>query len=318
VSTGAAAGSLEAVVVGSANLDTALQVARLPASGETALASATSEAPGGKGANQAVALARLGRRAAFVGCLGADAPGDRLHAALTEAGVDTTWVRRSDAAPTGAAYVVVDGQAENLIVVAPGANALLDAGDVERARPALEEARIVLAQLEIPVDAVLAAVRMARGLVVLNPAPARPLPAELLDRVDVLVPNRGELGALAGEGRPETVDELAALAASTGVRTAVVTLGADGAVVVEDGRVTAHVPAAPAEALDTTAAGDSFCAALADALLDGRAPAEAARWATAAAACTVARRGAQPSLPTRSETEAVASARAQAGNDDRK
>jgi ribokinase len=288
-------------VVGSINLDLVVAVERLPAPGETVVGGDHEALPGGKGANQAVAAARLGRQTALVGRVGDDDAGRRLVAALRAEGVDVSAVAVDPAAPTGIALIAVDARGENAIVVSPGANARVAADDVERARESLAGASVTLLQQEIPADAVSAAVRVSRGLVVLNPAPARPVPRDLLERVDVLVPNRGELAALAGAAPPAGAGEAAALAASLdGPRAIVVTLGAAGAVVVADGR-SERVPAPDVEVVDTTGAGDAFCGALADALAGGAKVVEATRHAVRAASLSVRRRGAQAGMPTAAE-----------------
>jgi ribokinase len=261
---------------------------------------------GGKGANQAVAAARLGRSVEMVGMVGSDDAGDRLLAALAAAGVGTSRVRRSTSLATGLALIMVDDAAENTIVVIPSANGALTPGDLDAG--VIGEAAVVLLQLEIPLETVEAAAALARGKVVLNPAPAHPLPAALLDRVDVLVPNRTELALLAGAEPPATMEEAAALARSLeGPKGVVVTLGAEGALVVVRGRAE-HVPAPQVAAVDPTGAGDAFCAGLADALVRGAGLVEASRWAVRCGAAAVTRRGAQASLPTRAEVEALGAA----------
>jgi ribokinase len=260
--------------------------------------------PGGKGANQAVAAARLGRRVAMVGCVGDDAAGRELLGSLTGAEVDTARVRVAGGVPSGTAFITVASDGENQIVVSPGANARLTAADVAAARPALEAAAVTLLQLEVSLAAVAAAAATAGGRVVLNPAPVRDLPGDLLAGVDVLVPNRVELAQLAGARPPSSVEEAADLAGRLPARAVVVTLGADGALVVEDGRV-AHVPAIPVRPVDTTAAGDAFCGGLADALAGGASLQEAARRAVRVAAAACLRPGAQASLPTPADLEAL-------------
>ena len=293
----------EIVVVGSLNLDATVRVPRLPLPGETVLGRGHSHDTGGKGANQAVAAARLGRVVDMVGMVGSDDAGNRLLSALEMAGVGTATVRRSPSLTTGLALIMVDDAAENTIVVIPGANGALAPADLDAG--VIGAAAVVLLQLEIPVDTVEAAVALARGTVVLNPAPAHLLPAGLLSRVDVLVPNETELALLAGAEPPATLDGAAALARSlAGPRAVVVTLGAEGALVVEGGRAV-HVPAPRVSAVDPTGAGDAFCAGLADALVTGADLVTATRWAVRCGAVTVTHRGAQAALPTRAEVEAL-------------
>jgi ribokinase len=291
-------------VVGSLNLDLVIRVAELPGPGETVTGGDLFRNPGGKGANQAVAAARLGRRVAMIGCVGDDQAGADLLASLEGDGVDSSRVRVVDGVPSGTAFITVRGDGENQIVVSPGANARLTPGDVTAAEAALAAAAVTLLQLEIPLEAVAAAARTAGGRVVLNPAPVRPLPAELLAQVDVLVPNRVELGQLAGGPAPSTVAEAVRLAGRLAARAVVVTLGADGALVVGDGQAS-HVPAVPVQPVDTTAAGDAFCGGLADALAAGAGLGDAARRAVRVAAAACLRPGAQASLPTPAEVAAL-------------
>ncbi len=295
-------GSPTIAVVGSANLDVVVPVQRHPRLGETVIGGDHYRAAGGKGANQAVACARLGVATRFVGCVGDDEVGDTLRQALLDDEVDVTDLHMLNDVPSGLALIVVGEDGDNTIVVSPGANHRLSPEHVAGAR--LGEATAVLLQLEVPVPAIAAAAAAAQGLVVLNPAPAARLPSELLHRVDVLVPNRGELAALAGADRePTTNAEVADLARSLdGPTQVVVTLGADGALVMDGDRV-AHVAAPEVHAVDATAAGDAFCAALTVAMTEGAELEPAARWASTVAAVTVTRKGAQPSLPRRSELE---------------
>jgi ribokinase len=295
-------------VVGSLNEDVLVAVDRLPGRGETVVGRGQELAPGGKGANQAAAAARLGPGVAMVGRVGADAAGDRQRAALAAAGVDVALVRTTPGEPTGTATIPVeDGTGENLIVVVPGANAALTAADVEV--DAVRRADVVLLQLEVPLAAVEAAAAAAGGVVVLTPAPPRPLPAALLQRVDVLVPNEHELLALAGAGpAPRTPAELAGLARGLTGGAVVVTRGADGALLVlPDGRTVVQ-PAPAVAAVDSTGAGDCFCGALAQALAGGADLTAAVRSAVAAAALSTAGPGARGALPDRAAVQALADA----------
>jgi ribokinase len=282
-------------VVGSINLDLVVAVERHPAPGETVVGGDCRQLPGGKGANQAVAAARLGGEVAMVGRVGADAQGAWLREGLGTEGVDVEHVREDRQAPTGVAMIAVDARGENTIVVSPGANARVDARDVAAASEVVRGAAVLLVQHEVPPEAVAAAIATAGGTVVLNPAPARGLAAP----VDVLVPNRGELETLAG-GRGDPVT----LARSvTAARAVVVTLGAEGAVVVEGDRAE-RVRAPQVEVVDTTGAGDAFCGALAEAMAGGATVVEAARWAVRVAAVSVTRLGAQGGLPRREDVPA--------------
>jgi ribokinase len=279
-------------VVGSINLDLVVAVERHPAPGETVVGGDCRQLPGGKGANQAVAAARLGAKVAMVGRVGADAQGAWLREGLWTEGVEVEHVREDRQAPTGIAMIAVDARGENTIVVSPGANARVDARDVAAARDVVRGAEVVLVQHEVPAEAVAAAIDTAAGTVVLNPAPARGLASP----VDVLVPNRGELETLAG-GRGDPVTLARSITAAGAV---VVTLGVEGAVVVEGDRVE-RVRAPQVEAVDTTGAGDAFCGALAEAMAGGATVVEAARWAVRVAAVSVTRPGAQGGLPRRED-----------------
>ena len=287
-------------VVGSANLDIVVPVERHPGLGETVLGGDHYRATGGKGANQAVACARLGAPTRFIGCVGDDEVGATLTDALAADGIDLTHLARLTGVPSGLALIVVAPDGENTIVVSPGANGRLGAGHV--ATSAVSTASAILLQLEVPMPAVTAAVEAATALVVVNPAPAAALPPAVLARTDVLVPNRSELAVLAGVAdeptdTAEVVDLVRMLATDARV---VVTLGRDGALVVDGGQVTA-IPAQPVTAIDATAAGDCFCGAMTVALTEGAPLVDAAQWAGRAAAITVTRPGAQPSLPARDE-----------------
>jgi len=294
----------EVVVVGSINVDRAVAVPSALQRGATLLGGEVRRGPGGKGANQAVALARLRRTVAMVGAVGPDADGDWMLGVLDGEGVDTGGVLRLEA-PTGQAFVFVEPGGESTIVVAPGANGELTAGHLDHVRDVIGAARCVLAQQEVGPDVVARAAELCTGLFVLNPAPARPITRDVLERVDVLVPNRHELATLARHTGTSDVDELAEMARGLdGPRVVVVTLGEAGALVVE-GEAAELVPAVPVDAVDATAAGDTFCGALADALLRGASSVEAARWAVRAAAMAVARSGAMESIPTRDEIEAA-------------
>jgi ribokinase len=285
-------------VVGSLNEDVLVGVDRLPGRGETVIGRAPTTAPGGKGANQAAAAGRLGRGVHMVGRVGADPAGDRQLAALADAAVNVGRVLRTAGVPTGSATIAVeDGSGENLILVVPGANAELRPADVDV--ESVRRARVLLLQLEIPLDTVEAAAAATRGTVVLTPAPPQPLPAGLLDRVDVLVPNVHELVALAGvpaERRaPAALAQLARTVASCAV---VVTLGARGALVVPADGSAAQLQAPPSVTPeDTTGAGDCFSGALGQALAGGAGLLDAVRNAVAAAALSTTGPGARGALP---------------------
>ncbi len=296
------AASVEVLVVGSANVDLVVRADHIPRPGETVLGGDLRRVPGGKGANQAVAAARLGRRVALCCRLGDDDAGRLLTDSLSGAGVDLSRSRVDTGVPSGTALITVDTRGDNAIVVSPGANRLLTADEVRRAVRDLRP-RVVLASLEIPVDA-LDALIDAEGLVVVDPAPtpAGGLPGHLLSRVDVLVPNRGELTQLAGGDPGPDPEALADAARGLGVARCVVTLGAEGALVVEPDAWT-HVPAPHVTPVDTTAAGDAFAAALCDALVGGRGLVDATRWAVRVGTAATLVAGAQPCLPTPDEVQ---------------
>lgn len=299
---GSAAGGPEVAVVGSANLDLVVAVPSVPVAGQTVLGGDLARIPGGKGANQAVAAARLGRRVAMIGRVGDDEAGTVLRKALAAAGVDVVHLRNAPDTPSGVALIAVAADGDNAIVVSPGANGRVGLGDVISASDVLARTRVTLLQLEIPLDAVAAAASASAGTVVLNPAPAAPLPGGLLDRVDVLVPNQTELAALTGHDGPVDAETAVELARRLPAVAAVVTLGAEGAIVINGDDAT-RVPAPTVTPVDTTAAGDAFCGALADALVGGADLAEATRWAVRVGAAATLRPGAQPSLPTPAEVD---------------
>lgn len=292
------------VVVGSSNTDMVVNLPVLPVPGQTVLGGDFLQAAGGKGANQAVAAARLGAEVRFVARVGGDGLGQEAIRCFQAEGIVTDAVVVDRQAASGVALIMVDRQGENMIAVASGANARLTPNDVDAVAPYLPGA-VLLTQLEIPEDAVARTVQLAHqaGIpVILNPAPARPLPDELLARVSILTPNEGELAVLSGrEVRdPEAAESSARSLRKRGVATVIVTLGAQGALVVAD-RAAWLEPARTVQPVDTTAAGDAFNGALAWALAMRRPLADAVRLANLAASVSVTRPGAQPSLPTIAE-----------------
>lgn len=282
-------------VVGSVNRDLVVRVEHHPAPGETVLGSGHETMPGGKGANQAVAAARLGRDVVFVGRVGEDEAGRDLGREFEREGVDVSHLTVDPDAPTGLAIITVDEAGENAIVVSSGANGLVSLADVEGASAVLMAATVTLLQLEVPMEAVVAAAEASAGVTILNAAPAAHLAAALLNSIDVLVVNRGELATLTGSGDPVS-------ARSLPVPVTVVTLGADGARVIwpDDAE---SVAAPEVTAVDTTGAGDTFCGALAAGLDDGLSLESSVRRAVVAGSLAVTAIGARTGMPTIPELE---------------
>jgi ribokinase len=284
-------------VVGSLNVDLIVGVHRLPGRGETVVGTRTGTGPGGKGANQAAAAGALRPDVAMVGRVGDDPAGQSLIADLKARGVEVSAVRPTSGVPTGTATVAVEHTSgENLIVVAPGANHALRPDDVDIA--SVRTAKVLLLQLEVPLDTVCAAAAAAAGTVVLNPAPPQALPSGLLGLVDVLVPNEWELSQLAGEpARRYEPDELVGMARRITAGDVVVTVGARGALVVPAAGQPVLIAPPEVRPVDTTGAGDCFCGALCVALADGLDLTAAARYAVAAAALSTTGLGARGVLP---------------------
>ncbi len=294
-------------VVGSTNIDLTFRAARLPRLGETIAGYGFHQGFGGKGANQAVAAARLGATVTMVGRVGRDAFGEQALQNLRAHGIDTQFVQVDDTRPTGIAAILVDDAAQNCIVVVPGANLGLAPANVRAAADTLRSVDVVVCQLEIPLETVTEAFRIARAAgvrTILNPAPARELPEELLRLTDVCVPNETELEQIAGQHLP-THDEVEAAAralARRGPQTVLVTLGAQGALLV--GETAEQLSPPSVEALDPTGAGDVFIGSLAVFMVEGLPLREAVCRANVAAALSVTRLGTQAAMPRRAEIEA--------------
>ena len=292
------------LVIGSSNTDMTAKTAELPRPGETVLGGVFTMGAGGKGANQAVAAQRLGGKVKFICKVGKDMFGDNSIAQYEKEGLDTSGILRSEL-PSGVALIYVDSHAEHCIVVASGANGDLTEDDIEKSRKDLESCDILLLQLESPIPSVLKAAKIAHQAgktVVLNPAPACPLPEELFRNIDLFIPNETELSTFSG--MPVTSQEEAQAAAKAmqakGVGKLIVTMGSKGALICEGGP-SVFVPAHKVKAVDTTAAGDTFCGALCVAISEGKTLKEAAEFACAASALTVQKMGAQNSIPYRKD-----------------
>jgi ribokinase len=293
------------VVVGSINIDLVARAPRIPAPGETLLGNDFATHPGGKGANQAVAVARLGYPVRMIGRVGDDAFGEQLRQHLMDSGVDVAAVRTSQGS-SGVAVIVVAATGENSIVVIPGANALLTPHDLDQSIDILRSASAVLAQLETPLETILHLAELCRRErvpLILDPAPAQALPKELLSKVAWFTPNETEAAFYTstsdGADPAATASELMKL----GLTNLVLKLGSRGACLALPNGQRHLIPSFPVKAIDTTAAGDCFNGAFATGLALGMSPAESARFAAAAAALSVTRLGAQPSMPSRAEVQ---------------
>lgn len=295
------------LVVGSSNTDMVIKTGRLPRAGETVLGGTFFMNPGGKGANQAVASARLGGQVAFICKTGSDIFGHQSQQLFEEEGIDTSYILSDKRNPSGVALITVDEEAENCIVVASGANANLLPTDLSAAIDAIKQADILLMQLEIPMKTVEYVAEIAfneQKKVILNPAPAQTLSPKLLQHLYLITPNETEAEMISGVRITdnESAEEAAKVIAGLGVQHVIITLGSKGALVYYD-HTTEIIPSVKVEAVDTTAAGDVFNGALAVALSEGRSMAEAVRFGCKAAAISVTRVGAQSSAPYRNEVD---------------
>jgi ribokinase len=296
-------------VVGSLNMDLVVQTPALPAPGQTVLGGPFATFPGGKGANQAVAAARAGGAVSMVGAVGDDSYGAPLRAGLERDGVDMKGVLERAGSASGVALIAVAPDGQNTIIVAPGANGSLSADDIDQAKAVIAGADALLAQLEVPLPAIVRAAEHARAantLVILNPAPAQPLPTDVLSSADFVVPNETEAEVLTGI-KPvdwESAEEAAKRLVVAGAKSVVITLGSRGALLWHNGEAQRQT-AFPVQAVDATAAGDAFLGAFAVALAQGLPAREAVRWGSAAGALAATVVGAQPSLPHKDVIEAL-------------
>lgn len=297
------------VVFGSINMDLVVRTPRLPALAETITGHEFFTAPGGKGANQAVAAARLDVPTQMVGRVGGDTFGQELRQNLISAGADVSAVFTDPAVSSGVAVIAVDDNAQNNIIIVPGANGRVGQDDLNRLETSLAGAKVLLLQLEVPLEAVVAAARLAyqRGVtVVLDPAPAQELPAELYTLVDIITPNEVEAGQLVGVAIKSHNDAASAakMLHSLGAKTVIVKMGALGVLYAQAEGEPILVTAFEVQAVDTVAAGDAFNGGLAAALVEGKALPEAVRWGAVAGALSATKMGAQPSMPSRAEFDA--------------
>ena len=295
-------------VIGSLNMDLVVRAPRIPKPGETILgADDLQMIPGGKGANQACASARLGAEVAMVGRVGDDTFGEQLINSLKKGGVDTQHITRDSEASTGIALIVVEEGGQNSIVVSSGANGRVTPSDVSRAEAVIRSADLILLQLELPLPAVIKAAQCAKNhevKVILNPAPAQQLPEELLSLTDILIPNETEAAMLSGcnVDTDDGIRQAASRLRQSGVKTIIMTSGNRGASLITENEIE-HFPAFPVEPVDTTAAGDAFVGSFAVAFAEGRPLAEAVKFGNAAGALASTKPGAQPSMPGRDDLE---------------
>lgn len=296
------------VVVGSFNMDLVVKAGRRPQTGETLMGEEFGMFIGGKGSNQAIAAARLGANVTMIGRLGADLFGDTLMAAHSEEGICTDYVIRDTEVGTGVASILIDADGDNSIVLVPQANMGLTVTDIEQASEAIAAADVLLLQLEVPIAASQRAAQIAKSngaTVVLNPAPAQELPDDFLAQVDILTPNEVETESLSGVtvSTGTNAERAAKVLLNKGLSAVILTLGERGSLLLTSDS-TQQVPAYSVEVVDTTAAGDAFCGALATALARGEHLADAVAFANAAGALAVTVLGAAPSMPTAAQVEA--------------
>lgn len=300
---------MKIIVVGSLNMDLVVRMPKIPRPGETLLGGVFKTFPGGKGANQAVAAARLGVHVTMIGCIGNDSFGQEMRATLAKEGIDTTHILVHPDEATGVALIQVDAQGQNSIAVASGANFHLTSTNVEKAMQIIGEFNALVMPLETPLETIYTAASIAArkgAKVILNPAPAQILEKDLLQLVDVLLPNEYEIAFMTGMQlhSASDINYAAEKLLSLGPRNLIVTMGSQGAILFNEKKARPTIiPAWQVQAVDSTAAGDCFVGALAVGLCEGKSITAAAKFASAAAAISVTRIGAQPSLPYREEVD---------------
>ena len=301
--------SARILVVGSINMDLVVRAPRFPVAGETLRGEGFKHVPGGKGSNQATAASRLGGQVKMVGRVGADNFGPALRETLAEAGVDVTEVKTADDAPTGVAFIILDAGGQNSIIIAQGSNLSVRPDDIRALAPLFDQSDVLLLQLEIPMESVKEAIKMAKERnvkVVLDAGPPTPLEDDLIKMIDVLSPNETEASALLGREVAATAEDAEAAAMellAKGTGAVVFKLGERGCLIVTKDEVT-HLPSYIVNVVDTTGAGDAFTAALAVGLGEGMSLKDASRFASAAGALACTKFGAQPSMPCRADAEA--------------
>jgi ribokinase len=297
-------------VIGSINTDMVVRSPQLPVPGQTLMGHSFMTTGGGKGANQAVAAARLGADVSLIAKIGADAFGEMSIENFKKEKINTAHIYRDANAPSGVAFIVVDNSGENMIVVAPGANATLNKKDIQDAEDVIKNADIILFQLEIPMAAVAEGIKLAKKhnrIVMLNPAPAASVPEEILLAVDIITPNQSEVWTMTAIAVNDTITAQHAcdILHSKGIATVIITMGEQGAYISSQNHIGLIAGFNAGKAVDTVAAGDTFCGGLAIAVAEGKSLQDAVRFANAAAALSVTKAGAQASIPGRPEVEAL-------------
>ena len=303
------------LIIGSSNMDLNIYSRRLPNPGETVTGGTFKQFLGGKGANQAVASVRSGANTVFMAKIGKDAFGDQMIARFSEEGIDTSHIVRDSEEASGVAFILIDENGENMISVAPGANARLSKTDIETVSDVIKNASVIVVQMEIPIETIEMIFTIAsegNAIKILNPAPLKPIPPSVLKNIDIIIPNKGELlrlhsfldlDELTGVGREQLIKASRDIA-NLGVKTIITTLGSEGCLVYEKKNDHAiSIPAFKVKAIDTVGAGDCFNGVLASMLFQGKTLIEAVKYATAAASIAVTRKGAQESLPYTEEIE---------------